>query len=59
MEKLVYIAWGALAVGLIALGGGLWVVHLALNAGNPWQAVVGIGAMFFGLFLTASTMRAL
>jgi hypothetical protein len=59
MENLVYIAWGALVVGLISLGGGLWLVHVALNAGNPWQGIVGIAVAVFGLILTVSTAKAL
>lgn len=44
MEQLARILLVVLAVAIVALCGGLWLLHSAINDGNVWKGVVAIGA---------------
>lgn len=50
MEKLVYIGLAIVLVGVVALLGGGWMLHTAINEGNFYKGAFGALACGFGLF---------
>ncbi len=43
MERLQYIIFGVFCASALALIGGLWLLHSALNDGNVWKGLVAVG----------------
>ncbi|AWN47206.1 hypothetical protein DK419_13490 [Methylobacterium terrae] len=43
MQGLLYILLAVLAFAIVALCGGLWLLHSAINDGNIWKGIVASG----------------